>query len=69
MSLAEKEDNNVVKVVDLTHKQFDQQFHEDIRSIVHEESDPLMVVVAPNYNLVSRSKVLYHHGLDIITTN
>ena len=39
MSLAEQEDSNVVNVVDLTHKQFDQQFHEDIRSFVHEESN------------------------------
>jgi hypothetical protein len=39
ISVFEQEDNNVVKVVYLTHKQFDQQFHEDIRSIVCEESD------------------------------
>jgi hypothetical protein len=40
MSLVEREDKNVVKVEDLTQKRFDQQSHQDIRSIVHEGSDP-----------------------------
>jgi hypothetical protein len=39
MYLSEQEDNSVAKVADLTQKQFDQQFHEDIGSIFHEELD------------------------------
>jgi hypothetical protein len=39
MSLAEQEDNIVVKVADLIQKQFYHPFHEDIRPIVHEESN------------------------------